>query len=63
MKITSKRAIKKPILGTSFKKKFKVSGIQYSRNFNITLVNPILIIQSSDQKIYIILNFSRYLLL
>jgi hypothetical protein len=48
MKITSKRAIKKPILGTSFKKKFKVSGIQYSRNFNITLVNPILIIQSPD---------------
>jgi hypothetical protein len=34
--------------GTSSKKKPKISGIQFSRNFNITLVNPIFIIQSPD---------------
>jgi hypothetical protein len=48
MKITSKQAIEKLISGTSFKKKPKVSGIQFSRNFNTTLVNSILIIQSLD---------------
>ena len=48
--------------GTSSKKKPKVSGTQFPRNFNITLVNPILIIQSPGQEIYIILDFSRYLL-
>ena len=45
---------------TNSKKKPKVSGTQFSRNFNTTLVNSILIIQSPDQGIYIILNFSRY---
>ena len=46
MKITSKQAIEKLIPGTSSKKKPKVSGTQFPRNFNITLVNLILIIQS-----------------
>ena len=48
MKITSKQAIEKLISGTSSKKKPKVSGTQFPRNFNITLVDPILIIQSPD---------------
>ena len=48
MKITSRRAIEKLISGTSFKKKPKVSGIQFSGNFNTTLIDPIFIIQSPD---------------
>jgi hypothetical protein len=44
MKITSKQAIKKLISNTSSKKKPKISGIQFPRNFNTTLVNPIFII-------------------
>ena len=48
--------------GTSFKKEPKISGTQFSGNFNIILVNPILIIQSPGQGIYIILDFLRYLL-
>jgi hypothetical protein len=48
MKITSKQAIEKPMPGTSSKKKPKVSGIQFPKNFNIALVNPILIIQSPN---------------
>jgi hypothetical protein len=46
MKITSRQAIKKPIPGTSSKKKPKVSGTQFPRNFNTALINPIFIIQS-----------------
>jgi hypothetical protein len=46
MKITGGRAIEKPISGTSSKKEPKASGIQYPGNFNTTLVDPILIIQS-----------------
>ena len=46
MKITSRQAMEKLIPGTSSKKKLKVSGTQFPRNFNITLVNPIFIIQS-----------------
>jgi hypothetical protein len=60
MKITSRQAIEKPISGTSSKKEPKASGIQYFGNFNTTLVDPILIIQSPGQGIYIILDFSRY---
>jgi hypothetical protein len=48
MKITSRRAIKKPIPGTSSKKKPKASETQFSRNFNTILVNLILIIQGPD---------------
>jgi hypothetical protein len=47
MKITSRRAIEKPIPGTSSKKEPKASGTQFPGNFNTILVNPILIIQSS----------------
>ena len=46
MKITSRRAMEKLMPGTSSKKEPKASGTQFSRNFNTTLVNLILIIQS-----------------
>jgi hypothetical protein len=44
MKITSRQATEKLISGTSSKKKLKISGTQFSENFNTILVNPILII-------------------
>jgi len=44
MKITSKQAIEKLIPSTSSKKKPKVSGTQFPRNFNTALVDSILII-------------------
>ena len=62
MKITSRQAIEKLIPGTSSKKELKISGTQFSGNFNTILVNLIFIIQSPDQEIYIIFNFLRYLL-
>jgi hypothetical protein len=52
--------MEKPMPGTSSKKEPKVSGTQFPGNFNTALVNPMLIIQSPGQGIYIILDFSRY---
>ena len=46
MKITSGRAVEKPMPGTSSKKEPKVSGTQFPGNFNTALVDPMLIIQS-----------------
>ena len=60
MKITNRQAIEKLIPGTSSKKKPKIFGTQFPGNFNTILVNPILIIQSPGQEIYIMLNFLRY---
>jgi len=44
MKITSRQAIEKLIPGTSSKKELKISGTQFSGNFNTILVNLIFII-------------------
>jgi hypothetical protein len=52
--------MEKPMPGASSKKEPKVSGTQFPGNFNTALVNPMLIIQSPGQGIYIILDFSRY---
>ena len=60
MKITSGRAMEKLMPGTSSKKKPKASGTQFPGNFNAALVNPMLMIQSPGQGIYIMLDFSRH---
>jgi hypothetical protein len=62
----SRRALIKLSSSTSTKREPKESNsrsIGYLRNFNTTLVDPILIIQELGQSIYIILDFLRYLLL